>query len=129
MLKLTPGPFLIHHPRNLAADCHADLRASSGQVDMLQAPTAPPAPGDTCCTPPPPPETSTAIVHPPSPLEKDFEGVRDVNVSVALMEEFMQCVAACPPALSFIWVMTPAPCSCVCLIALYGTCRVLVKIS
>ena len=65
---------------------------------MLQAPTAPPAPGDTCCTPPPAADSSTAIVHPPSPLEKDFEGVRDVNVSVALMEEFMQCAFLNPAA-------------------------------
>ncbi len=69
----------------------ARLLCCALQVDMLLAPTAPPAPGDTCCTPPPPADGSTAIVHPPSPLEKDFEGVRDVNVSVALMEEFMQC--------------------------------------
>ena len=38
----------------------------------------------TCCAP----------QHPPSPLEKDFEGLRDVNVSVSLMEDFMRCAAA-----------------------------------
>ena len=77
----------------MQATTDAFLLCRLAQVDMLQAPTAPPTPGDTCCTPPPAAASSAAIVHPPSPLEKDFEGVRDVNVSVALMEEFMQCAA------------------------------------
>ena len=80
---------------------------------MLQAPTAPPPAGDTCCTPPPPAGTSSAIVHPPSPLEKDFEGVRDVNVSVSLMEEFMQCVAACHAALALHLGHDSCTCSCI----------------
>lgn len=40
-----------------------------------------PTEGDPCCAP----------QHPPSPLQKDFDGIRDVNVSVSLMEDFMRC--------------------------------------
>ena len=65
------------------------LHGDATQVDMLSAPTEPPQPGDSCCAPPP---ASSVIVHAPSPLEKIFDGVRDVNVSVALMEDFMRCV-------------------------------------
>lgn len=47
-----------------------------------------PTEGDPCCAP----------QHAQSPLEKDFEGIRDVNVSVSLMEDFMRCVRYMTPA-------------------------------
>lgn len=54
----------------------------SEQVDMV-SPTA----GDQCCSP---------AARTPSPLDKPagFEGVRDVHVSVSLMEDFMRCADA-----------------------------------
>ena len=55
---------------------------------MLQAPTEPPLLGEGCCSPS---SSGASVQHPPSPLEKTFDGVRDVNVSVALMEDFMRC--------------------------------------
>jgi hypothetical protein len=67
------------------------------QVDMV-SPTA----GQPCCS----------LQHPPHPLEKKFEGIRDVNVSVSLMEDFMRCTfvpfAAFRPAMQD---SLPRPCS------------------
>lgn len=46
-----------------------------------------PTAGDPCCGP---------TGRTPSPLDKPagFEGVRDVHVSVSLMEDFMRCAVA-----------------------------------
>jgi len=59
------------------------IGSTRAQVDMVS-----PTEGDPCCAP----------QHAQSPLEKDFEGIRDVNVSVSLMEDFMRCVRYMTPA-------------------------------
>jgi hypothetical protein len=56
-------------------------------VTTVAAPVGAAAPAEPCCTPPPP---ATAVAPPP-PSHKVYEGIRDVHVSVALMEEFMRC--------------------------------------
>ena len=56
----------------------------------VPAPTQPPQPGETCCTSPP----VTTVAAPTSvdvnARNKDSQGVREVHVSLALMEEFMR---------------------------------------
>lgn len=61
---------------------------------MLQAPTEAPQPGDSCCSPSS--GGGGGVQRALSPLEKTFDGVRDVNVSVALMEDFMRCGCGAP---------------------------------
>lgn len=89
-------------------------------VQSMQPPTAPLLPGETCCTPPPEPGnlalSEPAAGRPGVAEVKRRQSVRDVHVSVALMDEFMRWVgqggglgtaatSPCPPRL---WtVLTP----------------------
>lgn len=85
----TPSPFgeLQLGPQELA-------------VQSVPQPTAPPAPGDTCCTPPAEPGSlalSEAAAPPRAGVAdvKRRQSIRDVHISVALMDEFMRWVLDC----------------------------------
>ncbi|KAL6775812.1 hypothetical protein ACKKBG_A18585 [Auxenochlorella protothecoides x Auxenochlorella symbiontica] len=88
-----PGSGPDQRPPDPLADAVLGLGPQEVGVEFVAGPTAPPRPGESCCTEPPPATQTVPAVGPATTGVAEVakrQSVRDVHVSVALMDEFLR---------------------------------------
>lgn len=103
LAELEPPPPPPPPPELPVPSPYGELQLGPQEVSVISAPrpTEPLPPDATCCAPAPGWQQEQAVVPaPPPPTNggvqevKRLQTIRDVHVSVALMDEFMRCVGA-----------------------------------